>query len=191
MPKNNKAQTTIQRPENETFEGVGIIYRNFSGRPTPYKAEGGVRDFCVRIEDPERAQDLIDKGWYIKEYRDRETGEVLFWYLRVTVSYRFTPPEVYQLVPGTQEMMFLGEDLIGNLDHADIDYADLTVSASRWEMNGRTGIKAYLQSMYVMPRPSRFSKKYGGYHVNNAQQPETTVPQPSTSAGIYDDEIPF
>lgn len=190
--KQNNQPSNNSRPEPEFFEHVQLIFRNFAGRPNSYKPQGGVRDFCIVIDDEQRAHELMDKGWYIKERIDAETGEPVFWYLRVTASYRFTPPEVYMLVPGKDEMTFLDEKLIGNLDHADIEWADVLVTASRWEFNGKTGIKAYLQELYAMPRPNRFTSKYGGYRVSNAQQPDNSVPEPSVAEGsVYDDEIPF
>lgn len=187
--KKNNAQTDRQRLEAEEFEDAQIMFRNFSGRPTPYNAEGGKRDFCIRIDDEARAEDLKSKGWYVKEYLDRETGEVVFWYLRVSVSYRFSAPEIYQVVPGTNNMVALTESTVGNLDHADIESCDIRVTPSVWNMNGRSGVKAYLQEMTVVPRPSRIAQKYQNYRVVNAD--DRPVDANVSVTTDYDEDIPF
>ena len=43
----------------------------------------------------------------------------------------------------------LDEETVGDLDFDEFAKVDITVTPSNWEVNGSTGIKAYVKTMYV------------------------------------------
>jgi len=141
------------------MEGVRIIFRNFAGKEGQYNRAGD-RNFGV-ILPPDIAEVMLADGWNVKylKPRDDDEEEVETPWLSVSVNYgKGRPPKVLQIT--SRGRTTLDEDSIELLDWADIINVDLIVRPYTWEVSGRTGIKAYLQSMYVTIDEDELERKY-------------------------------
>lgn len=139
------------------IDDAKIIFRNFEGRGDKYNREG-VRNFSILIEDPDTADALAEKGWNVKIKPGRDEDEGPFMRLPVKVKFTDYGPKVY-LVTGDRRNE-LDEESVGCLDNIDIESVDLDIRPYDWDVNGRTGRTAYLQSMQVVQRIDRFAARY-------------------------------
>ena len=140
-----------------TIENARIIFRNFKGREERFNREGN-RNFCVIIDDPVTAQNLLNDGWNVKELRPRDDGDEPKYYIQVTVSYKQRPPKVVMLTKNRKTQ--LDEETIEILDYADIKNVDLTINPYPWEVSGKAGVKAYLKTMYITIEEDAIEEKY-------------------------------
>lgn len=141
------------------MEGVRIIFRNFAGKEGQYNREGD-RNFAVLL-DEQTAQDMSADGWNVKWLKPREDadeGEADQPYLQVSVNFEGRPPRVVLIT--SRGRTNLHEDDVEMLDWADIINVDLIVRPYHWEVNQKTGIKAYLQSLYATIEEDELEKKY-------------------------------
>lgn len=150
-----------KRNDSVVMEGVRIVFRNFSGRPGPYNREGR-RTFAVLLDD-KTAKAMARDGWTIKTLKPREIDEdgEEQPFLEVVVNFESNnPPRVVMVT--SRGRTFLGEGEVSVLDWADIENVDLIVNPYSWNINGKAGIKAYLQSVYVTVHEDELELKYGG-----------------------------
>ena len=82
------------------------------------------------------------------------------WYLKVEASYRARPPRVICIPSITKNRTYLNENTIASLDYAEILNVDLTINPYQWEVNGNSGVKAYLGTMYVTIQEDPLDAKY-------------------------------
>lgn len=147
--------------EDIIIENAHILpgaFRNFSGRPDKYNRAGGNRSFCVVIDDAEFAKKLIDDGWSVRILAPRDDDEAPRYYMQVQVSFRNKPPRIVMLTGRNRTN--LDEESVDCLDYAEMLNVDLTISPYNWDVNGKTGVKAYLRNMYVTIREDRLAEKY-------------------------------
>jgi hypothetical protein len=146
-------------PEAKTFmiEGAQIIFRNFEGKEGQYNRKGS-RNFAVIIPDEKTAQKMLKDGWNVKYLEAREEGDENVPYISVEVSFKNRPPRVVMLT--SRARTNLTEDTVEVLDWANIENADLICRAYEWDVNGKTGVKAYLQSLFVTIEEDFLERKY-------------------------------
>lgn len=145
-----------------TFENARILFRNFSGNPSRFNAAGN-RNFCLVLDDPKLVKELEDDGWNIRYLQPRDPDDEPLPYTQVRVYYpsgesRARPPKIVLITSNGQTP--LNEDTVGLLDTAEIANVDMIVRGAPWEMNGRHGVKGYLNSLYVTIVEDELEKKY-------------------------------
>lgn len=136
------------------IDDAAIIFKNFAGVGTKYNREGD-RNFAVIIEEPQMADELIERGWNVKIKPPRDEDDDPFMYLPVKVKFNDRGPNVY-LRSGRNQVK-LSEDEVACLDDVDILGVDLDIRPYDWEVNGQTGRTAYLQTIRVTQRVDRFA----------------------------------
>ena len=140
------------------IDDARIIHRNFSGVGSKFNREGD-RNFSVVIEDEEIANQLANDGWNVKIKPPRDEDDTPFMYLPVKVKFNDRGPSVY-LKSGSATPVRLDEESISCLDDIDILSVDLDIRPFDWEVNGKTGRTAYLQSIYVTQEVDRFAARF-------------------------------
>lgn len=139
------------------IDDARIIYRNFSGSGSKYNREGD-RNFAVLIPNQDIANALIEDNWNVKIKPSREDDDVPFMYLPVKIKFNDRGPTVY-LQTG-KALNKLDEESVSCLDDVDILTVDLDLRPYDWEVNGKTGRTAYLQSIKVVQQIDRFAARY-------------------------------
>ncbi len=134
-----------------------IVYRNFSGAAGKYNREGD-RNFAVVIPSEEIKEELVADGWNVKIRPPRDEFEDPFMFLPVKVKFNDRGPSVY--VRSGNSIGRLNEETVGMLDEIDILGVNMTLRASNWEVNGKTGTSAYLQAIEVIQNVDRFRAQY-------------------------------
>lgn len=142
------------------IDDARIIYRNFAGRGDKYNREGD-RKFAVVIPDEEMADELTNLGWNVKIKPPREDGDTPFMFLPVKVKFNDRGPNVYLKTGNVQNK--LDEESVGLLDNIDIIGVDLDIRPFDWDVNGKQGRTAYLQSIRVIQDVDRFAGDDGNF----------------------------
>lgn len=137
-------------------ENARIIYLNFKGRESQFNSQGD-RNFCVVLDD-KTAKKMAKDGWNVKFPEPRDEEEIRDPYIQVSVKYKIRPPKIVMLTSTSRT--FLTEDNVEILDGMDFRNVDLIANASYWEVGGKSGIKAYLKTMYVTLDEDDLDLKY-------------------------------
>lgn len=139
------------------IDDARIIYRNFSGEASQFNRAGD-RNFSILIDTEEAKDALVNEGWNVKIKPAREEGDTPFMHLPVKVKFNDRGPAVYLKSGGN--MRKLDESTVGLLDNVDILSVDLDIRPYDWDVNGKSGRTAYLQSICVTQDVDRFAQRF-------------------------------
>ena len=164
-----------------TIKDVRMIFCNFKGERRKFNEEGN-RNFNLDLT-PAQAEMLQEHGLNVRVRPPRGDDEEPQYLLPVKVSYRYREPKVV-LISGGQPTK-LTEDDIGVIDDAAadrmIEHVDLSIRTSPWSMDdGREGVSAYLNSLYVTLLDDELEKEYSD-----------RFDAPPAAVGEDDEEMPF
>ena len=138
------------------FEDAKMLFLNFSGREGKFNKPGD-RNFCLALSQDE-GDALLAEGWNVKTLKARTEDDDDLYYLPVAVSYKYKEPNVYFY--STRAKTRLTEDTINLVDSADIINSDIVISPYDWEVNGKSGRKAYLKTAFFTLEETPFDAKY-------------------------------
>jgi hypothetical protein len=143
-------------------ENAEILWPNFSGRASDFNKEGD-RNFVVVI-DEDMAAVMAADGWNVKCTIPDEENPITRCVIQVTVKYRnklnekVKPPKIVMI--SSSGRTNITEDTVSTLDEVDIKQVDLIARAYEWTVNGKSGITAYLKTMYVTIDEDALDRKY-------------------------------
>jgi len=141
---------------NIVIENAKIGFRNFSGEAGKFNP-AGQRNFCVFL-DEQLGGVLGEDGWNVRFLQPRDDSEEPKPYLQVKVSYDNIPPKIVLVTKKGKTT--LDESSVNILDWAEIQSVDLIIRPYNWEVSGKSGVKAYVKSMYVTIVEDEFESKY-------------------------------
>lgn len=169
-----------RQEEKVTIRDTRFIFRtNFSGRETEYNKNGNKEFNIVLPEDI--AEELLAKGWRVKQTTPREEGDEPEYHIQVRVNFNsYYPPRVWLINADNGKRTMLDDETIGMLDslsREEITKVNVVLNPSHYDNQAGKGIKAYCQNLMVYFLPDPFEAEY---------EAEFGVP-----ADAPDDDIPF
>lgn len=138
------------------IEDARIMFRNFRGEGTPMNQEGN-RNFAVLL-DPAVAETMAADGWLIKPPKEMPSGDIRDPYLSVKVSFKGRPPKIVMIT--SRGRTDITEETVNLLDFCIFKHVDLIFRPYQWEVGDKSGVKAYLKSMYVTIEEDELDLKY-------------------------------
>lgn len=145
------------RTGNVTVEGARILFRNFAGKEGQYNREGD-RNFALLLDEDVAAR-MAEDGWNIKYLKPREEGDARQAMVSVSVKFDGARPPAVTMITSRGRTP-LDEEMVEILDWADIANVDVIVRPYHWNVNGQTGVKAYLKTIFVTIQEDELELKY-------------------------------
>lgn len=160
----------------------GSLWRKFAGVPT----DGGLKhQFTIEVD--EEFVDILRSLNLEPKHYEKE-GYDPFWYLTISLSWRFRDPEVYTIAYNMVKSKET-EQTIGDLDqNSNVQFIDLEVAASHYNSHGREGYTAYGSNVYIyLGAPSLSEQRYLERCGINVEAGQGELPgMPDT-----DEDVPF
>lgn len=138
------------------IDDARIAYRNFRGEGSKYNREGD-RNFSVIIPNQEIADKLIAEGWNVRIKPPRDEEDEPFFHLPVKIKFNGRGPHIY--IRTGRATNKIDEENIGIIDDLDIESVNMDIRPYKWEVNGKEGQTAYLQSIEVVQNIDRFAAR--------------------------------
>lgn len=155
-----------------TLDDVRIVFRNFSGAEGLYNVKGN-RNFAAILEH-DRADEMIREGWNVKYLKPREEGEEPQPYITVKIKFSENGRPPRAVLINSRGRTNLGEDEINIFDWADIAKVDLKIRAFQWDVQGKTGVTAYMEAIYVTINEDELELRYANVPESSSAQALTT-----------------
>lgn len=170
---------------NITIEDAQIAFRNFAGREDAYNRAGD-RNFAILLPE-DVARDMALKGWNVKHLKPRDEGDEPQAYIQVAVSYKARPPKICMVT--SRGLTYLGEDELEMLDWVDIETADVTLNPYEWVVRDKSGVKAYVQSLFMKIEEDYLQEKWTTWAENNGVKALTTGQESYIDAEVVDEPL--
>jgi hypothetical protein len=149
--------------KNLTLENIRIAYRNFAGKENTYNRAGD-RNFVILL-DEELAEQMAINGWNVKHLKAREEGDPPQAYIQVAISYKSRPPKIVMIT--SRGLTYLPEEMLDTLDWVDIETADVILNPYEWSVGAKTGVKAYVHSLFIKIDEDYLEEKWTAWAENN------------------------
>lgn len=139
-------------------DSKAIRFRNFEGKEGRYN-QAGDRNFCLLLH-PDDADEMVKEGWNVRFLQPRDEGDEPTPYIQIKVGFggKGRPPKIVMVTSHGKTQ--LDEETVNALDWADIIKADIAINPYSYTVNKKSGIKAYLKTMYVTIAEDDFEDRY-------------------------------
>lgn len=168
------------------IEDANMVFRNFAGREGMYNREGD-RNFCVIIPDYDVVEQMIADGWNIKQLKSREEGVPGDYYIQVSVGFKGRPPNLVLI--SSKGRVPLGQHECEILDWIEISKADIIIRPYNWSVNGKTGVKAYLKSLFVTMNEDYLELKYSDVPLAQVEEGKTLAIEGPSGTDV--EQVPY
>ena len=189
------SQAVARQIQPVTIDDARIFFKNFAGREGQYNAEGDRNFGCALPNDI--ATVMQQDGWNVKYLKPRDEGDEPQAWVPVSVSYKNRPPRVVMISKRMnrdsgefeQVRTTIPEELVEMLDYADMEKVDLILNPYAYNVNGRSGIKAYLRSIYITIRMDALEERYAAIPEVSFDGAPLAIADHAFDDGIIDAEV--
>jgi hypothetical protein len=158
--------------DRKTFQvdDAQFKWRNFSGREEQFNRKGS--RYGVIFLPTDVAEQMLADGWNVKQGQlseeDEEAGADPRYHIQIAARFDPLPPNIWLVTK--KNRIKLEEDELDAIDSADIKIVDVICNGSEWSVNGKTGIKAYIKTMFVTINEDPLEEKYKVHEPLNQQK---------------------
>jgi hypothetical protein len=157
------------------LEGQRILFRNFAGEKKTFN-EKGERNFAIALEQSVADELERKHGFKIKYLKQRDEDEAPQAILHVKVNFRGGAGDPRLILITEKNKTLLTAETAMLLDSADIKNVDIKISPYHYDVNGNTGTKAYLDTIYVTINEDYLDRKYSNLEIETRDYDEDHAP---------------